>query len=357
MAELYPVVSFKPTRGSIETYKRLAHQANLQVRSRTTNTAVFEILPLEQDFGFFKLPEPSGHDIFFDFEGDPFVGTTGLEYLFGWWYQDNYHELWANNETEEKQALESFIDTVMQIREKDPGMHIYHFGAYEQTALKRLVGKYATREDELDRLLRAKVFVNLHTITRRAIIAGIESYSLKDLEKLHGYLRIVDLKTVGPHKLLYEGLLESGSIDVVDEETKNIVRDYNKDDCISTEWLRNWLEAQRTELIKEGKDIPRPATDDGEPAENITEHQKRIQPLFDALIKDVPFEKENRTAEQQAKWLLANMLDWYRREKKSFWWEVFRLQDLTDEELLEEKDALAGLTFTGKREPEKKKFC
>jgi AAA domain/RNase_H superfamily len=244
----------------------------------------------------------------------------------------------------------------MQVLEKDPGMHIYHFGAYEQSALKRLVGKYATREDELDRLLRAKVFVNLHTITRRAIIAGIESYSLKDLEKLHGYLRIIDLKTVGPHKLLYEGLLESGNIDVVDEETKNIVRDYNKDDCISTEWLRNWLEARRTELIKEGKDIPRPAAVDGNPAENITDHQKHIQPLFDALVSDVPFEKENRSPEQQAKWLLANMLDWYRREKKSFWWEVFRLQDLTDEELLEEKDALAGLTFTGKREPEKKSF-
>jgi uncharacterized protein len=50
------------------------------------------------------------------------------------------------------------------------------------------------------------------------------------------------------------------------------------------------------------------------------------------------------------------MLDWYRREKKSFWWEVFRLQELTDEELLEEKDALAGLIFNGKREPEKKSF-
>ena len=94
-----------------------------------------------------------------------------------------------------------------------------------------------------------------------------------------------------------------------------------------------------------GNIIPRPVSDDGEPAENITEHQKRIQPLFDELVKNVPFEKENRTPEQNARWLLANMLDWYRREKKSFWWEVFRLQELTDEELLEEKDALAGFYY------------
>ncbi len=356
MAGLHNGISYKPNKGSVDTYKRLAYQAHLQLRWRTTLLPVFEILPLEPDFGFFKLPQPSINDIFFDFEGDPFVGTNGLEYLFGWVCQNNYHELWASNEVEERKALETFMEIVIQVREEDPGMHIYHFGAYEQSALKRLVGRYATKEDELDQLLRAGVFVNLHSVTRRAIIAGVERYSLKDLEKLHGYLRIADLRTVAPHKFLYEGLLESGSIDAVDEQTKNIVRDYNKDDCISTEYLRNCLEERRAELIKKGNDIPRPVADDGTTGENITEHQKRIQPLFDALVKDVPLEKENRTAQQQAKWLLANMLDWYRREKKSFWWEVFRLQDLTDEELLEERDALSGLKLTDKREKEKKSF-
>ncbi len=356
MAALHAGISYKPNKGNIETYKRLAYQANLQLTQRTNNSPVFEILPLEEDFGFFKLPEPSPHDIFFDFEGDPFVGTNGLEYLFGWQYQDNYCELWANNEAEEKQALQSFIDTVMEIKSKDPAMHIYHFGAYEQTALKRLVGKYATKENELDQLLRGGVFVNLHSITRRAIIAGIEHYSLKDLEKLHGYLRIADLRDVGPKKLLYEGLLESGNIDEVDIETKAVVRDYNKDDCISTQYLRDWLEKQRAELINKGEVIPRPKPGDTTPSENITQHQERIQPLFDELVKDIPIEKENRSPEQEAKWLLANMLDWYRREKKSFWWEVFRLRDLTDEELLEEKDPLSQLIYTGKREKEKRSY-
>jgi uncharacterized protein len=48
------------------------------------------------------------------------------------------------------------MDTVMDIWKQDEKMHIYHFGAYEQSALKRLVGKYATREDELDRLLACR---------------------------------------------------------------------------------------------------------------------------------------------------------------------------------------------------------
>lgn len=356
MAELHSNFSFKPTRGSDGTYKRLAHQACLQLKARTTQSYPYELLPLEENYGFYKLPIPSEYDLFFDFEGDPFVGSNGLEYLFGWWYQNQYHELRANNEIEEKKALEDFLDIVTKIRENDPTMHVYHFGAYEQSALKRLVGKYATREEELDVLLRAQVFVNLHPITHHAIIAGIESYSLKDLEKLHGYLRAVDLEVVRPKKYLYEGLLESGFIEDVDEETKNVVREYNKDDCISTEYLRNWLECERAKLISAGNDIPRPVPLTGTPTERISEHQERIKPLYEALLKDVPVEKGKRGEEENAKWILANMLDWYRREQKSFWWEVYRLRDLTDEELLEERDALSELDYTGRRENEKKSF-
>jgi uncharacterized protein len=350
MAGLPVPLALKPDRGSAETFEKLAHQARLQLEWRTINQPVFEILPLQENFGFYQLPGPSGHDIFFDFEGDPYAGSTGIEYLFGWYYRNSYYDLWASNDAEEKHALEKFMDLVMGIWKEDPQMHIYHFGAYEQTALKRLVGKYATREDELDRLLRAHVFVNLHTITRHAIIAGVERYSLKDLEKVHGYIRAIDLKIVSPHKLLYEGLLESGNLDAVDKKTVAIVKDYNKDDCISAQYLRDWLEKLRRELIEKGNNISRPQVEDGIPSENITEHQQRIQPLFDDLVRDIPFERENRNPEQQAKWLVANMLDWYRREKKSVWWEYFRLRELPDEELLDEKEAISKLVYTGKRD-------
>ena len=354
MASLAVPLAYKPDRGSVQTFEKLSHQARMQHRSRVINQPVFETLPLQEDLGFYKLPEPSDHDIFFDFEGDPYVGDTGLEYLFGWYYRDEYYDLWAQNDVEELQALEKFMDTVMEIWKQDEKMHIYHFGAYEQSALKRLVGKYATREDELDHLLRAGVFVNLHTITRHSVIAGIESYSLKDLEKLHGYLRIRDLRLVAQKKILYEGLLESGYSDAIDEETVAVVRDYNKDDCISTKYLRDWLERLRQKLIDTGENIQRPVKEDEGPSEKITEHQQKIQPLFNELMKAIPLEKESRSKEQQAKWLMANMLDWYRREKKSFWWEYFRLSELSDEDLLEENDALAGLVYTRTQEQVKK---
>jgi uncharacterized protein len=350
MATLPSPLPYKPDRGSTQTFEKLSHQANLQLQWRITNRPVFETLPLQEGLGFYQLPEPSDHDMFFDFEGDPYVGDTGLEYLFGWYYRDNYFDLWAHTDAEEKQALEKFMDTVMAVLNKDEKMHIYHFGAYEQSALKRLVGKYATKEDELDRLLRGGVFVNLHTITRNAVMAGIESYSLKDLEKLHGYLRIRDLRLVAQNKILYEGLLESGYVDTVDKETVAVVRDYNKDDCISTKYLRDWLEGVRQTLVNRGNNIPRPQKEDDDPSENITTHQERIQPIFDELMKEIPFEKENRNQEQQAKWLLANMLDWYRREEKSLWWEHYRLREMADDELFEERAAISLLKYTGTRE-------
>jgi hypothetical protein len=50
---------------------------------------------------------------------------------------------------------------------------------------------------------------------------------------------------------------------------------------------------------------------------------------------------------KQAQWLLAHLLDWHRREAKAPWWEFIRLRDLTEEELLDEKAAVAGLCVAG----------
>ena len=52
-----------------------------------------------------------------------------------------------------------------------------------------------------------------------------------------------------------------------------------------------------------------------------------------------------RSPEQQARYLLAHLLDFYRREDKSVWWEFFRLADLPPEDYLDEPQALADLSF------------
>ncbi len=140
---------FKPTRGASETYVRFREQARVQLESRLTGKPVYEYLEVVEDRGLFRLPEPNEGDLFFDFEGDPFAGTSGLEYLFGWVDMrtpDHYEFLWALNPADEKRAFEGFVDFVMKHWKEYPAMHIYHFTAYEPSALKRLMGKHATRE-------------------------------------------------------------------------------------------------------------------------------------------------------------------------------------------------------------------
>lgn len=76
-------LSWKPERGAIQTYERIREQARIQIEGREKSRPVFEALEPEPGLGLARLPEPSTGDIFFDLEGDPFVGDGGLEYLFG----------------------------------------------------------------------------------------------------------------------------------------------------------------------------------------------------------------------------------------------------------------------------------
>ena len=123
------------------------------------------------------------------------------------------------------------------------------------------------------------------------------------------------------------------------------MQSYNQDDCASTIALRDWLEQRRQELIDVGTDVPRPTPSDQQASEDLTERQEAIQALIERLTADVPADMEERTDEQQARWILAYLLDWHRREEKATWWEYFRLAALTPEELIDERAALSGLTF------------
>jgi uncharacterized protein len=351
MAELALPIPFRPSRGAVATYTKLREQARLQNESRTQNRPVYELLPLDDpEKGFFNLPEPTKWDVYLDLEGDPLVDPSGREYIIGWWHQDVYNIIWAENAAEEKSAFESFVDQMQDIIAAHPQMHIYHFGAYEPSAFKRLMSKYATRENIIDDWLRNSRFIDLHTIVKHSLRAGVERYSLKDLERYHGYLREMDLRTLSGIKAEYEMLLETNRVADATTEMRDAIALYNTDDCKSTEWLHKWLERLRQELIDSGEDIPRPVFEYQDPSDRVTDFELAIQPLIEALTNDVPPEKNDRTPEQQARFILANMLAYYRREEKSYWWEYFRITGLSEDELLEEKSAIAGLEFTQQRE-------
>jgi hypothetical protein len=196
-------------------------------------------------------------------------------------------------------------------------------------------------------LLRGELFVDLFELVRYAIRAGVESYSIKRLEPLYAFNRDTALPDANAALALLQANIELDDIPSIAPETKATVVAYNKDDCLSAAALRDWLEKLRAQTVKDGAVAPRPAPGDGSPGENVSAWLSKINPVIAKLTADVPADAEERTAEQQARWILANVLDWHRREDKAVWWELFRLSDLSAEDLLDEKCAISGLTFVG----------
>lgn len=339
------------------SFQRVREQARVQLEGRTRGAPVHEILPLEANpggpaLGFAALPEPTGHDWFFDFEGADYAYDEGLEYLWGISdVDDGFRCTWALAPDEEKAALERFLAEAEAHVEANPGAHIYHFGHYEPTALKRLVGRYGVGTVTLDRLLQREVFVDLHRVVRQGVRASVESYSIKALEAHYGFEREVPMDDANPARHRLEYALALGLRDEEALADRNVVERYNRDDCVSTRALRDWLEKLRTELEARDGTISRPV-----PPENRNEAEDEdageVAELMDALLAGVDADREARSDAEQIRWLAAHLLEWHRREDKTAWWDYFRLRELSIDELVGETTPLAGLEYTGSARPE-----
>src|SRR3954471_9147949 len=111
--------------------------------------------------------------------------------------------------------------------------------------MKRLMGRYATREKEVDNLLRAEIFVDLFAVVRHGIRASVESYSIKKLEPLYDFERSAPLVDVGATMARVQACLELDDLEGIADADRSIVEAYNRDDCLSAAGLRTWLEKVR----------------------------------------------------------------------------------------------------------------
>ena len=349
-------------------------QARLQVASEDAGYIEYEVLEPERDAagalvpnrGLLALPEPVTGDLFFDIEGARYYSEDGkefgLQYLFGVTDtadidssgKPRYTQLWAFDRRDEKRAFEELVDFISERRMQTPGLHVYHYNHYEPTAVDhltelyetrqeavgRLMGRFATREDEVDDLFRRGVFVDLYRVVRQGIRAGVESYSIKRLEPMCGYARQVDLRDATASLIAFEAALDDGAAGE-ERDRQRVVAGYNEDDCRATLALRDWLEERRVELsARLGQELPRPASIE---EVRVTEDPELAR-IRDELLADVPDDPSARSPEQGAKALLADLLDWHRREDKPGWWRYFYLRTLGPAELIGESDALGGLT-------------
>ncbi len=299
------------------------------VHAEVVATAALEALP---------LPDPG--DIFFDFEGDPLWaenGSTdwGLEYLFGVVEGDteDFVAFWAHDRAQEKQALVDFLAYVAVRRAAYPGMHIYHYAAYEKTALLRLAGRHGVGEAEIDDLLRGGVLVDLYSTVKQSLLVSQPSYSIKKLEPLYmgDELRVGDVKDAAASVVEYANaclLRDTGDLPAFARALDSI-GDYNHYDCLSTLRLRDWLLAR---AAAEGVTWSRPGPTPGQVVGLGDEEPDpdHLEADLLALAGDAP--RSERTSDQRAFAMLGAALGYHRRELKPFWWAHFdRLSQPVDE--------------------------
>ncbi len=344
----------KPAKGNPLTYDKIHGQAQIQLKGRREERLLHELLDIEDQRGLHRLPAPSKGDIYFDIEGDHFYEDGGMEYLLGWVCKEGsdyrYHPLWARNRKEEKAAFQQFIDTIMARWEKYPDMYIYHYAPYEPGAMKRLAMRHATREEEVDKLLRAERFIDLYRVIRESLQASVESYSLKEMEQFTDYERKAPLQESAAARRRFGTALELDAMDQIPQADYDLIADYNEDDCWATLYLHQWIEDIYQQAVADGHKLTRPENKTGDASDKVDEMGDEARKLFDALTSDIPEEPKDRSKEQKARWLLAHMIEYWRRENKNQWWEYFRLHELEVDELLDDRDGIAYLTFESREQ-------
>jgi hypothetical protein len=230
-----------------ETLERLVRRRPGCRRTAPAAGPAFALRPAQPGRGFDLLPAPDPGDVFYDIEGDPFF-EGGLEYLHGLWAPDTgFRAIWAHDREAERAALAAVLDAFRTRIAAHPGARIYHYAAYEITALRRLTALHGARRG-LPRpaAARAALRRSLRGRARRhpRLRAGLFDQVARGLHRHRARGRGHDRRRLGRR---LRALAREGRPAILDE-----IEEYNRIDCVSTEKLRDWLVAIRP-------DVPWPA--------------------------------------------------------------------------------------------------
>jgi len=333
-----------------ELFSRLKAQAKIQKDSFGKDVPLYQILPHEphKKMGLSLLPPASSLDIYFDIEGFP-LDEGGLEYLWGVTYFDEhdtrqYLDFWAHDEAQEKASFKAFIDWTYARWLRDPSMHIYHYANYEIAACRKLMGRYGICEHEVDQLLRNEVFVDLYKVVKGCLLLGEPRYSIKNVEHLYRGKRSTEVGSGGDSVVVYGRWCAAPDGDTWQTSTVlNAIRDYNIDDCNSTQELTDWLRLRQSE-----QGIPYLGKTDVVESELKEDLTARLQLRDRLLQKSAQLMDEGLTDDAKVTSLLAWSLEFHRREKKPMYWRLFDRMNSTEDELFDDMDCLARCVRTQK---------
>src|SRR5204862_1607542 len=184
---------------------------------------------------------------------------------------------------------------------------------------------------------RADALVDLYQVTRQTLRASVDSYSIKKIEALYGFVRQAEVKGGAESTVLFEQWLELDEPSLLQR-----IEAYNEEDCRSTEGLHRWLLSIRP------PGMPwRVAPELREATEAAT-----VAAAEREVVKAELLGRSSR--EGDTPWLVAQLIDYHQREAKPEWWAWFAHKKLDEEGLIRSRRTIGGLEPFGEPEPEKR---
>ncbi len=204
-----------------------------------------------------EIPAASEGDLFFDVEWFNPVDSNGeFIFMFGLVGTDEKFEVFiAEEQTEEQEKFDLFLDFALGKIAAHPEMHIYHYNNPEPKKLEMLSKRYGGhRAADVERI-NARMF-DLMKVTEASFVPGSGSYSIKNLEAYYD----------ADSKLNRGGLVKGGAdamyqfelsrVALADEKDSakaraimQVIADYNKDDCLSTKLMYDWLRTLKFDAV------------------------------------------------------------------------------------------------------------
>ncbi len=306
--------------------ERLRRQAALQLGFRTTGELRYELIrpdPEQPGKGLAALPEPSPLDVFFDIESDPWALEDGLEYLFGLRRRGRDGDALFTARSgptigpARRQAFEAFVDS-------------RHGAACRGSrnaclSLRRLRVRRAEAADAATRHARGRgrpsscaggSSSNLYDhVVRQGIRASVESlFDQEAREVLHA-------GAGGPRHA--SAGFSRRRVRALDGDAR--ARDPRRDRGLQPRRLH--LDAARCATgsrnagsrlrrsTRTGSCRARPPST-GAPSEQVADDQAETAATRGRAARGLAVDRLERGETQQARWLLASLLDWHRREAK-----------------------------------------
>src|SRR5207249_7874424 len=120
------------------------------------------------------------------------------------------------------------------------------------------------------------------------------------------------------------------------------IAEYNDDDCCATLALRDWLVKQHPDDVAWAEPRAAKPTDDQQETGERAELRRR---LVEGAEPGSP------------RWLAGELLEYHRREARPAWWWFFERRDqMTLEDLVDDAEAIGGITPIGDPVRDKQSF-